>query len=201
MLGSITIPPAATQPGEPPQPPKKYSNILTLNTAGSNLILFSAPDTSSLISWAAALRLSAWEKSRLEEIYTAHLIRLTWSVEGRWREPPSLIFWDTRRKNQGLPNGKDLPRSGSPAKLIGGLSWVVVAAASASVSEMGETGSSGGATLPRRISVPLWKVRSKPCTQLICHIQLLHDFSDSCSSAGYNPSLFGGTGPKSYDHQ
>jgi CCR4-NOT transcriptional complex subunit CAF120 len=28
------------------------------------------------MSWAAALRLSAWEKSRLEEIYTAHLIRI-----------------------------------------------------------------------------------------------------------------------------
>lgn len=53
--------------------------MLTLNTAGSNLILFSCPSTAALISWAAALRLSAWEKSRLEEIYTAHLCRINLS--------------------------------------------------------------------------------------------------------------------------
>lgn len=29
------------------------------------------------MQWTAALRLSAWEKSRLEEIYTAHLIRIS----------------------------------------------------------------------------------------------------------------------------
>jgi CCR4-NOT transcriptional complex subunit CAF120 len=57
--------------------PKKYTNVLTLNTAGSNLLLFACPDSSSLLSWAASLRLTAWEKSRLEEIYTAHLIRVT----------------------------------------------------------------------------------------------------------------------------
>ena len=31
------------------------------------------------MSWAAALRLASWEKSRLDEIYTAHLIRITLS--------------------------------------------------------------------------------------------------------------------------
>ncbi|KAF9456625.1 hypothetical protein BDZ94DRAFT_1314985 [Collybia nuda] len=74
VLGSITVP--ATTNG----PAKKYTNVLTLNTAGSNLLLFSCPSTIALISWAAALRLSAWEKSRLEEIYTAHLIRITLSA-------------------------------------------------------------------------------------------------------------------------
>ena len=29
------------------------------------------------MQWTAAIRLAAWEKSRLEEIYTAHLIRIT----------------------------------------------------------------------------------------------------------------------------
>ena len=58
-------------------PSKYYTNVITLNTAGSNLLLFSCPTTAALISWVAALRLAAWEKSRLEEIYTAHLIRIT----------------------------------------------------------------------------------------------------------------------------
>ncbi|RDB26418.1 hypothetical protein Hypma_006695 [Hypsizygus marmoreus] len=71
VLGSVTTPASAGNP------PKKYANVLTLNTAGSNLLLFSCPTTAALMSWAAALRLSAWEKSRLEEIYTAHLIRIT----------------------------------------------------------------------------------------------------------------------------
>ncbi|KAF4613981.1 hypothetical protein D9613_007907 [Agrocybe pediades] len=71
VLGSVTVQPTATTPG------KRYTNVLTLNTAGSNLLLFSCPSTPALISWAAALRLAAWEKSRLEEIYTAHLIRIT----------------------------------------------------------------------------------------------------------------------------
>ncbi|KIJ13455.1 hypothetical protein PAXINDRAFT_170519 [Paxillus involutus ATCC 200175] len=71
VLGSISIPAADGQP------PKKYTNVLTLNSAGSNLLLFSCPSTPALVSWATALRLSAWEKSRLEEIYTAHLIRIT----------------------------------------------------------------------------------------------------------------------------
>ncbi|EPQ52802.1 hypothetical protein GLOTRDRAFT_140423 [Gloeophyllum trabeum ATCC 11539] len=71
VLGAVTVPASATQPAQ------KYTNVITLNTAGSNLILFSCPSTPALISWASAIRLSAWEKSRLEEIYTAHLIRIT----------------------------------------------------------------------------------------------------------------------------
>ncbi|KAG1750844.1 hypothetical protein EDB19DRAFT_1893361 [Suillus lakei] len=65
VLGSVTGPAE-----NPDQPRKTYTNVLTLNTAGSNLLLFSS------------LRLSAWEKSRLEEMYTAHLIRIT-LLEGR----------------------------------------------------------------------------------------------------------------------
>ncbi|KAF8263900.1 hypothetical protein EI94DRAFT_1703672 [Lactarius quietus] len=71
VLGSVTIPSSGGVPAQ------KYNNVVTLNTAGSNLILFSCPNAAALISWATALRLSSWEKSRLEEIYTAHLIRIT----------------------------------------------------------------------------------------------------------------------------
>lgn len=70
VLGSVTIQATTATPS------KRYANVLTLNTAGSNLLLFSCPSTSALISWAAALRLASWEKSRLEEIYTAHIIRI-----------------------------------------------------------------------------------------------------------------------------
>jgi CCR4-NOT transcriptional complex subunit CAF120 len=71
VLGAVTIPATKDTPA------KRYDNVITLNTAGSNLILFSCPDAASLVSWAAAFRLTGWEKSRLEEIYTAHLIRIT----------------------------------------------------------------------------------------------------------------------------
>ncbi|KAJ7126884.1 hypothetical protein C8R44DRAFT_779806 [Mycena epipterygia] len=81
VLGSVTVPETPTSPA------KRYPDVLTLNTAGSNLLLFSCPSTQALLSWAAALRLSAWEKSRLEEIYTAHLLRITLSG----REHPSTL--------------------------------------------------------------------------------------------------------------
>ena len=68
---------AITQPATDTSPPLKYTNVITLNTAGTNLLIFSCPTTQDLISWATAFRLSCWEKSRLEEIYTAHLIRIT----------------------------------------------------------------------------------------------------------------------------
>lgn len=71
VLGSITV--VATPGG----PPIKYSNVITLNTAGSNLLYFSCSSPQMLVSWATAFRLATWEKSRLEEIYTAHLIRVT----------------------------------------------------------------------------------------------------------------------------
>lgn len=85
MLGSITVPPQGNVP------PKRFTNVLTLNTAGANLILFACPDAASLVSWAAALRLAAWEKSRLEEIYTAHLLRMTLSDGGAWKEPKTTL--------------------------------------------------------------------------------------------------------------
>ncbi|KAH9940971.1 hypothetical protein B0H21DRAFT_570068 [Amylocystis lapponica] len=81
VLGAVTV------PATPTSPPKKYGNVLTLNTAGSNLLLFSCPSPGALMSWAAAVRLSAWEKSRLEEIYTAHLIRITLNDGRHWPTP------------------------------------------------------------------------------------------------------------------
>ncbi|KAH9928283.1 uncharacterized protein B0H18DRAFT_1117968 [Fomitopsis serialis] len=71
VLGSLTM---SSTPGGPPT---KFTNVITVNTAGSNLLLFACPSPQVLVSWASAFRLSAWEKSRLEEIYTAHLIRIT----------------------------------------------------------------------------------------------------------------------------
>ncbi|GJE88684.1 hypothetical protein PsYK624_047670 [Phanerochaete sordida] len=71
VLGSVTIPATPTSAAQ------KYTNVLTVNTAGSNLLLFACPSTQALLAWTAALRLAAWEKSRLEEIYSAHLIRIT----------------------------------------------------------------------------------------------------------------------------
>ncbi|KAH9959584.1 hypothetical protein BC827DRAFT_1212394 [Russula dissimulans] len=83
VLGAVTIPASGTTPAQ------RYNNVVTLNTAGSNLILFSCPNAASLISWATALRLAAWEKARLEEIYTAHLIRITLN-DGR-NAPSTLV--------------------------------------------------------------------------------------------------------------
>ncbi|KZV88890.1 hypothetical protein EXIGLDRAFT_678466 [Exidia glandulosa HHB12029] len=86
VVGSVTVPPTDGHPS------KRYTDVLTLNTAGSNLFLFSCPDTASLVSWASALRLAAWEKSRLEEIYTAHLLRMSLSENGQWKDPrPTLV--------------------------------------------------------------------------------------------------------------
>ncbi|KAI0034243.1 hypothetical protein K488DRAFT_77395 [Vararia minispora EC-137] len=68
---------AVNMPATPARPAQRYTNIVTVNSAGSNLLLFSCPDAPSLVAWASALRLAAWEKARLEEIYSAHLIRIT----------------------------------------------------------------------------------------------------------------------------
>ncbi|KAH7341572.1 hypothetical protein B0J17DRAFT_765613 [Rhizoctonia solani] len=85
VLGSVTFPATATSP------PKRYTNVLTLNTAGSNLLLFVCESPAALVSWAAALRLAAWEKSRLEEIYTAHLLRITLTESRVWKEPRTTL--------------------------------------------------------------------------------------------------------------
>ncbi|KAG6898735.1 hypothetical protein C0993_004785 [Termitomyces sp. T159_Od127] len=64
VIGAVTI-------------PERYAHVFSIsNTAGSNL-LFSCPDLFTLKSWVSALRLSSWERSRLDEIYTAHLLRIT----------------------------------------------------------------------------------------------------------------------------
>ncbi|KAG6888430.1 hypothetical protein C0992_008510 [Termitomyces sp. T32_za158] len=70
VIGSVTIPETPTTSSQ------KHTNVFSINTAGSNHLLFSCPDPFTLKSWVSALRLSAWEKSRLEEIYTAHLLRI-----------------------------------------------------------------------------------------------------------------------------
>ncbi|THH30013.1 hypothetical protein EUX98_g4163 [Antrodiella citrinella] len=66
-----------TTPETPEGPSKTFANVFSVNTAGANLLLFSCPSTQALESWIAALRLAAWDKSRLEEMYTAHLIKIT----------------------------------------------------------------------------------------------------------------------------
>ncbi|KAH8117826.1 hypothetical protein DFH11DRAFT_1850703 [Phellopilus nigrolimitatus] len=82
VLGAVTMP-------GPDGTPVKYSNVVTLTTAGLNLMLFSCPTPQALVSWTAALRLAAYEKSRLEELYTAHLLRMSLSEQGVWKDPRS----------------------------------------------------------------------------------------------------------------
>ncbi|KAG9052640.1 hypothetical protein FS842_009468 [Serendipita sp. 407] len=72
-------------------PEERRSNVITINTAGSNLILFACPSPQTLLSWATALRLAAWEKSRIEEIYTGHLFRLSMMEDGKFHEPESTL--------------------------------------------------------------------------------------------------------------
>jgi CCR4-NOT transcriptional complex subunit CAF120 len=82
LLGSITTKPTATQPS------RQYPHVFTLTTAGANLILFSSPTAEALVSWGNAIRLSQWEKSRLEEIYTAALLRTSLPSQGKdWPSP------------------------------------------------------------------------------------------------------------------
>ncbi|TDL23533.1 hypothetical protein BD410DRAFT_721168 [Rickenella mellea] len=84
VLGSVTVPATATTPA------KKFAQVITLNTAGSNLLLFSCPSPAEVVSWAAAIRMAAWEKSRLEEIYTGHILRLaSFASHSTWMNPPS----------------------------------------------------------------------------------------------------------------
>ncbi|RXK40642.1 hypothetical protein M231_02099 [Tremella mesenterica] len=71
------LPPPPHRPNSHPHP-----NVFSLNTAGSNRLLFSCPSEKDQAKWAIGLRLAAWERSRLEEIYTGHLIK------SGGREPP-----------------------------------------------------------------------------------------------------------------
>lgn len=135
VLGAVTGPDVGDQPA------KKYTNVLTLNTAGSNLVLFSCPSTQALISWASAFRLAAWEKSRLEEIYSAHLIRIT------------------------LPHAKDTPSTLVRGRMEGWVRirvagqtdwkrmWMVVSAGSESSSELARA-STNDSGRPVPVEVP-----------------------------------------------
>ncbi|KAG6864914.1 hypothetical protein C0993_008436 [Termitomyces sp. T159_Od127] len=71
LIGAVRVPEG------PSSPAQTYAHVFSILTAGSNYLLFSCPDSFTLKSWVSALRLSSWEKSRLEEIYTAHLLRIT----------------------------------------------------------------------------------------------------------------------------
>ncbi|WVQ63247.1 uncharacterized protein L199_001398 [Kwoniella botswanensis] len=64
------LPPPPHRPNSHP-----HHHVFSLNTAGSNRLLFSCPSERDLAKWAIGLRLAAWERSRLEEIYTGHLIQ------------------------------------------------------------------------------------------------------------------------------
>jgi CCR4-NOT transcriptional complex subunit CAF120 len=61
----------------PPHRPQSHPHnfVFSLNTAGSNRLLFSCPAEDNIARWATSLRLAAWERARLEEIYTGHLIK------------------------------------------------------------------------------------------------------------------------------
>jgi len=61
----------------PPHRPNSHPHhfVFSLNTAGSNRLLFSCPSERDLARWTTGLRLAAWERARLEEIYTGHLIK------------------------------------------------------------------------------------------------------------------------------
>ncbi|KAH9813558.1 hypothetical protein DFH28DRAFT_929582 [Melampsora americana] len=48
--------------------------IFFLNNAGRNKFVFSCSDPRTLLSWVTAIRLAAWERSRLSEIYTGTLL-------------------------------------------------------------------------------------------------------------------------------
>lgn len=88
----------------PPHRPQSHPHafVFSLNTAGSNRILLSSPSEDTLSQWVTALRLAAWEKSRIEEIYTGHALR-TFSPKGprspvghdepaTWNEPDSPLI-------------------------------------------------------------------------------------------------------------
>ncbi|KAF8339564.1 uncharacterized protein EI90DRAFT_2253521 [Cantharellus anzutake] len=82
VTGPVHIPPIGNSPA------RICNDAFTLNTAGLNLISFGCGDRVSLNSWIAALRLALWERARIEEIYTAHLLRMSLcDSHGVWKEP------------------------------------------------------------------------------------------------------------------
>ncbi|GAA5821219.1 hypothetical protein JCM11251_004519 [Rhodosporidiobolus azoricus] len=85
-----------------PKTPTQFQ--FALNSAGQNRILFCAPTLQSLTMWINAIRLSVWERSRCNEIYTGSLLGL--------REPRP-FGW------QGFDAG--LPGAGKPGRFEG---WI-----------------------------------------------------------------------------
>ncbi|KAK4683561.1 hypothetical protein P7C73_g6682, partial [Tremellales sp. Uapishka_1] len=65
--------PLPPPPHRPTSHPHRF--VFSLNTAGSNRLLFSCPSERDLARWSVGLRLAAWERAKLEEIYTGHLIK------------------------------------------------------------------------------------------------------------------------------
>lgn len=65
------------------------AHTFTLSTLGKNKTIFACPDAASLKTWITAIRLAAWERSRLLEVYTGALLasRLL-SVEGKTPTTP-----------------------------------------------------------------------------------------------------------------
>lgn len=51
-------------------------HVFSLNYAGLNKQEYVAPDQKTLNACVHAIRLASWEKKRLEELYTGHLLRI-----------------------------------------------------------------------------------------------------------------------------
>ncbi|GAA6059179.1 hypothetical protein JCM10212_005524 [Sporobolomyces blumeae] len=103
-----------------PKPPTQFQ--FALNSAGMNRILFCAPNLQSLTMWINAIRLSIWERSRCNEIYTGSLIGL--------REPKPIGWpgYDAGLATPSSPNHRT--SSGAPkfegflkARLPGDTEW------------------------------------------------------------------------------
>ncbi|KAL6624274.1 hypothetical protein U3516DRAFT_743547 [Neocallimastix sp. 'constans'] len=57
------------------QPPFPYNNFLTLSTAGLNLFTLATSTSYLANSWVVAIRLSCFEQSKLNELYTYRLLK------------------------------------------------------------------------------------------------------------------------------
>ena len=57
------------------QPPFPYNNFLTLSTAGLNLFTLATSTSYLANNWVVAIRLSCFEQSKLNELYTYYLLK------------------------------------------------------------------------------------------------------------------------------
>lgn len=130
------------------------SHLIYRNTAGSNLILFACPSPQTLLSWATALRLASWEKSRIEEIYTGHLFRLSMMEGTQFREPESTL-------QKGRLEGWAKVRIGGGTEWQ--RLWIVISmyAVSGSI-DAGRPGSPNGSVKKNRLSSFLGGSKSTP---------------------------------------